>query len=235
MDLNGKAIAITGGAQGLGLSMAKAFAAKGARLALIDVNEDALVKTSDELRAGGVDVEMFTTDVINEDRVEATFQAVADTFGQLNGLINNAGITRDALTLKVKGGEIVDKMSLSQWQSVIDVNLTGVFLCGREAAVQMVKTGSEGVVVNISSISRAGNFGQANYSAAKAGVVAMTGAWAKEFARFNIRTGAIAPGFIATEMVRAMKPEVLEKMAGGYSLKTPWEARGNCSYGADYL
>jgi 3-oxoacyl-[acyl-carrier protein] reductase len=110
-------------------------------------------------------------------------------------------------------------MSLAQWQLVIDVNLTGSFLCGREAATQMIKTGSEGVIVNISSISRAGNMGQTNYSATKAGVAAMTVSWAKELARYNIRTGAIAPGFMATEMVMSMKPEALEKMSAGIPLR----------------
>ena len=110
-------------------------------------------------------------------------------------------------------------MSLAQWQMVIDVNLTGVFLCGREAAARMIESGSEGVIINISSISMAGNFGQTNYSATKAGVAAMAVTWAKELARYGIRTGAIAPGYIATEMVMGMKPEALEKMAAGIPLK----------------
>lgn len=219
MDLNGKVIAITGGAQGLGFAMAKAFAAKGAKLALIDINEANLEAASTELREAGSEVATFVTNVANEESVVATFEAIVNTFGQLNGLINNAGITRDGLMLKVKDGEVVDKMSLAQWQLVIDVNLTGVFLCGREAAEQMIKTGSDGVIINISSISKAGNFGQTNYSAAKAGVAAMAVTWAKELARFNIRTGAIAPGFIATEMVKSMKPDALEKMAAGIPLK----------------
>lgn len=219
MDLNDKVIAITGGAQGLGLSMARVFAARGARLALIDINADVLAAAAESLRADGGVVETFTTNVADEDSVVATFEAISAHFGQLNGLINNAGITRDGLMLKVKDGEVVDRMSLSQWQLVIDVNLTGVFLCGREAAAQMINTGSEGVIINISSISRAGNFGQTNYSAAKAGVAAMAVTWAKELARHNIRTGAIAPGFIATEMVMSMKPEALEKMAAGIPLK----------------
>jgi 3-oxoacyl-[acyl-carrier protein] reductase len=104
-------------------------------------------------------------------------------------------------------------MSLADWQGVIDVNLTGVFLCGREAAVKFLELGVKGVIINISSISRAGNMGQTNYSAAKAGVVAITVTWAKELARYGIRSMAIAPGFIGTEMVKSMKPEALDKMA----------------------
>jgi 3-oxoacyl-[acyl-carrier protein] reductase len=103
-------------------------------------------------------------------------------------------------------------MSLQQWQSVIDVNLSGVFLCGREAARLMVESNSEGCIINISSIAREGNIGQTNYSAAKAGVVALSVTWAKELARHNIRSMAIAPGFMETEMTASMKPEAQEHM-----------------------
>ena len=219
MDLNGKVVAITGGAQGLGLAMARAFAHRGAKLALIDINADVLANAKADLADSGAVVETFATNVADEQSVCATFDAIVAAFGQLNGLINNAGITRDGLMLKVKDGQVTDKMSLAQWQMVIDVNLTGVFLCGREAATRMIETGSDGVIINISSISMAGNFGQTNYSAAKAGVAAMAVTWAKELARHNIRTGAIAPGFIGTEMVMSMKPEALEKMAAGIPLK----------------
>jgi 3-oxoacyl-[acyl-carrier protein] reductase len=219
MDLKDKVIAITGGAQGLGLAMARAFARRGARLALIDINASVLASAREALANEGTQVEVFETNVADEASVVATFDALLMHFGQLNGLINNAGITRDGLMLKVKDGQVTDQMSLAQWQMVIDVNLTGVFLCGREAATRMINSASEGVIINISSISKAGNFGQTNYSAAKAGVAAMAVTWAKELARYNIRTGAIAPGFIATEMVMGMKPEALEKMAAGIPLK----------------
>ena len=219
MDLNQKVIVITGGAQGLGLAMAKGFAERGARLALIDMNGEALEQAAETLRVAGAEVATFSANVADEASVIATFDDIIAHFGTLHGLINNAGITRDGLMLKVKDGEITDRMSLAQWQMVIDVNLTGVFLCGREAATRMIQTQSQGVIINISSISRAGNFGQTNYSATKAGVAAMAVTWAKELARYGIRTGAIAPGFIATEMVASMKPEALEKMAAGIPLK----------------
>ncbi|MDA0631049.1 MAG: SDR family NAD(P)-dependent oxidoreductase, partial [Proteobacteria bacterium] len=170
MELRDKVVVVTGGAQGLGLAMAKGLAEKGAKLVLLDVNEESLAAAADSLAPAGVEVMTQRTNVASEEEVTAAFEAVIARFGQLNGLINNAGITRDGLMLKVKDGEIVDRMSLAQWQLVIDVNLTGSFLCGREAATQMIKTGSEGVIVNISSISRAGNMGQTNYSATKAGV-----------------------------------------------------------------
>ena len=219
MDLTNKVIAVTGGAQGLGFAMAKGIAERGARLALIDMNSEPLDQAAASLRELGAEVATFVANVADEGSVIAAFDGIINQFGTLQGLINNAGITRDGLMLKVKDGEVTDRMSLSQWQMVIDVNLTGVFLCGREAATRMIQAQTEGVIINISSISRAGNFGQTNYSATKAGVAAMAVTWAKELARHNIRTGAIAPGFMATEMVASMKPEALEKMASGIPLK----------------
>jgi len=118
----------------------------------------------------------------------------------------------------VKDGEITGKLPLAQWQAVIDVNLTGVFLCGREAAERMVRQGG-GVIINISSISRAGNAGQTNYTAAKAGVAAMSVVWAKELARYGVRVGTIAPGFTKTDITAGMRPDVLEKALAPVPLK----------------
>jgi 3-oxoacyl-[acyl-carrier protein] reductase len=137
--------------------------------------------------------------------------------GALDVLVNNAGITRDGLFLKVNDHEI-RTMSLENFKAVIDVNLVGVFLCAREAAVVMAGNGG-GVIINISSVSRAGNFGQTNYSAAKAGVDAMTVTWSKELARYGIRCAAIAPGYVRTEMVAAIKHEVLEKITAEVPLR----------------
>jgi 3-oxoacyl-[acyl-carrier protein] reductase len=158
-------------------------------------------------------------DVTDESQVVRTFDAVAADFGRFDVLVNNAGITRDALLVKAQERAIHAKMSLAQWQAVIDVNLTGVFLCGREAAERMIQFGNGGLVVNISSISREGNPGQTNYSAAKAGVAAMTVVWAKELARYGIRVAAIAPGFCATDILGAMKPEMVERVKAAVPLK----------------
>jgi 3-oxoacyl-[acyl-carrier protein] reductase len=114
--------------------------------------------------------------------------------------------------VSVKEGKISGMLSLADWQAVIDVNLTGVFLCGREAAKHMIDFGEGGCIVNVSSVSRHGNFGQSNYSAAKAGVAALTAVWSKELAKHGIRCNAIAPGFIRTEILSSMKPELLEKL-----------------------
>ena len=213
MDLQGKTIVITGGARGLGAAMAKRLAIAGSKLALVDLDEEALAAIADECESiGAADVRTYKANVASEQEVESLFAEVAADFGELHGVVNNAGITRDALTAKYKDGEQVSKMSLEQWQAVIDVNLTGVFLCGREAAAKMIELGCKGCIINISSISREGNIGQANYSAAKSGVQALAVVWAKEFARYGIRAASIAPGFIGTEMVMTMKPEAREKL-----------------------
>ena len=172
MLIKDKVIAITGGGRGLGRSMALAFADKGGHVALLDLNQSDLDETCAELRARGVRAEAYLANVAREDEVSTAMDAVVRDFGRLDVMICNAGITRDALLVKAREGEIVSKMTLEQWNAVIGVNLTGVFLCGREAAERMIRLGNGGVIINISSISRAGNMGQTNYSAAKAGVAA---------------------------------------------------------------
>jgi len=213
MDLNNKVIIITGASRGLGAAMARRFAARGCQLALIDLDADSLSDTSASCeKAGAARVETYAANVVHEQDVVATIDRIASDFGALHGLVNNAGITRDAMMLKYKDGQLVSKMTLDQWQAVIDVNLTGAFLCGREAAAKMIELGCQGCIVNISSISRHGNMGQANYSASKAGVQALAVVWAKEFARYGIRAASVAPGFVATELVMSMKAEAREKI-----------------------
>jgi 3-oxoacyl-[acyl-carrier protein] reductase len=213
MNTGQSVIAITGAGGGLGAAMAKRLAGHGARLALLDYRSEMLDKVAAGLDAGEKAPLLLPCDVSNEADVDKAFARIAEHFGGLDVLVNNAGITRDALTLKFRDVELVSRMSLADWQAVIDVNLTGVFLCGRAAAEQMIRAGSGGLIINISSISRAGNMGQVNYSATKAGVAAMTVTWAKEFARYGIRVNTISPGFIGTEMVRSMKPEALAKLS----------------------
>ncbi len=215
MNLQNKTIVVTGGGQGLGRTMAISFAKSGANIALIDLNEDLLKETSALIEQEGVKSNYYLANVSVESEVEQTFSQINNDFNGIDGLVNNAGILRDGMFVKVKDGQVVKKMSLENFQSVVDVNLTGVFLCGREASVHMIESGNEGVIINMSSIARGGNIGQTNYAAAKAGVVAMTTTWARELGRHGIRVGAIAPGVIRTAMTDAMKPEMrdrLEKM-----------------------
>jgi 3-oxoacyl-[acyl-carrier protein] reductase len=219
MDLENKTIVITGAARGLGAAMAKRLAAHRSRLALVDLDADNIANTASACEEAGATVKTYGANVAKEQDVIELFQQIARDFDSLDGLINNAGITKDALLVKYKDGETLSKMTLDQWQAVIDVNLTGTFLCGREAAQRMIESGSKGVIINISSISRAGNMGQTNYAATKAGVQAMAVAWAKELARYGIRAAAIAPGFINTEMVASMKESAREKLTAGIPLR----------------
>ncbi|MCC2615831.1 SDR family oxidoreductase [Aestuariibacter halophilus] len=219
MNVNDKVIAVTGAAQGLGRAMAQSLAEQGAHIALLDMQEEALNKAAEEIQSLGVKARAYVVNVTDEAQVEQTFAAIAADFGRLNGLINSAGIMRDGMLLKVKDGQVVDKMSKQQFQSVLDVNVTGTFLCGREAAAQMVNTKSEGVIINISSVSRAGNMGQTNYSASKSAVATMTVSWGKELARFGIRTGCIAPGLVDTAMAAQMRPEMRDKFLSTVPLR----------------
>ncbi|MCP3127725.1 SDR family oxidoreductase [Shewanella sp. KJ2020] len=211
MDLKDKVVVITGGAGGLGLAMAQNFAQAGAKLALIDVDQEKLERACADLGAT-TEVQGYALDITDEEDVVAGFAYILEDFGQVNVLVNNAGILRDGMLVKAKDGKVTDRMSFEQFQSVINVNLTGTFLCGREAAAAMIESGQAGVIVNISSLAKAGNMGQSNYAASKAGVAAMSVGWAKELARYNIRSAAVAPGVIATEMTAAMKPEALERL-----------------------
>lgn len=219
MVLKGKTVVITGAARGIGRALAEDFAAAGTDLALVDLKVADLSDTLAACNSKGVVARAYAGSVASEADASKIFDSIVTDFKRLDGLVNNAGIVRDALLVKVKDGAVVGKMSLEQWSAVIDVNLTGVFLCAREAAERMIKLGNGGVIVNISSISRAGNAGQSNYTAAKAGVAAMTVVWAKELARYGIRVGAIAPGFTRTNILDAMRPEMLQKMVAPVPLQ----------------
>ena len=224
MKINDKVIAITGGARGLGYAMAQRLGNQGASVALLDRSAEALDEAVSSLAAQGITAHAFPLDVADESSVVETFAEIAQRLGPVAGCISNAGITDDALLIKAEDGVVTKRMSFEAWKRVIDVNLTGVFLCGREAATHMVEARHGGVIVNISSISRAGNMGQSNYAAAKAGVHALTVTWGKELARYGIRTGTVAPGFIETPMTAAMRPDMVEKVAARIPLKRLGEA-----------
>ena len=219
MQIQDKVVAVTGGARGIGKAIATAFAERGARIALLDLASADLEATRGELVARGADVRAYPVNVSKEDQVSGALDRLVADFGRLDVMVNNAGIIKDALLVKVKDGVVVGRMSLEQWQAVIDVNLTGVFLCGREAAERMIRLGNGGVIINIASISKAGNPGQSNYSAAKAGVTALAVVWARELARYGIRAASIAPGFTRTDILSGMPPEMLAKMTAPVPLR----------------
>jgi len=203
--LEGKVVVVTGGAAGLGQAAVLRFAAAGCRVSCWDVGEDAGRALADELAAGGAEIEYRRVDVADAGAVDAAVAGVVERFGRLDVLINNAGITRDATLLKMDDG---------QFEQVVDVNLKGVFHCGRAAARVMVEQGG-GAIVNTSSVvALYGNFGQTNYVATKAGVIGMTRVWARELGRKGVRVNAVAPGFIGTDMVLAMPEKVRDMMAG---------------------
>lgn len=214
MNLKNKIIAITGGARGLGLAMSQALASKGATPVIIDLDQNNIDQALKDLPSGIG----YAANVCDEEQVVNVFETIKRDVGGLHGLINNAGITNDGLMLSKKH-QSLKKAPLSQFQSVIDVNLIGTFLCAREAAAIMIESQCNGVIINISSISRAGNFGQSNYSASKAAVIALTSTWCKELASFGIRTGAIAPGFIKTEMTEEIPAHAIEKITKSIPLK----------------
>ena len=213
MDIKGNRFLITGGASGMGRHFTLALARDGADVAFCDLNEEAIAEVVQAGESLPGKVVGFTANVASEEQVTQLIADAAEALGGLDGIVNNAGIIRDGLLVKKdrRTGEI-KKLSMKKWQQVIDVNLTGVFLCSREFAAYCVENGRKGVIVSISSVSRHGNMGQSNYSAAKSAIVAMTKLWSGELARYGIRTGAIAPGFTNTPILQGMRPEVLEKM-----------------------
>ena len=223
MDLSESKTIVTGGASGMGRAFTLGLLAAGADVVACDLSADGLA----DLTAAASDLPgaLTTTvvDVTNEAQVAQMIVEADASMGGLNVLINNAGIFLDGKLISVDRdtGKVRKKMSLSQWSKVIDVDLTGPFLCTREFAANHINqhSGSEAVVVNMSSVSRHGNPGQTNYSAAKAGLVADTKLWAIEMARYGLRFGAIAPGFVATPILDGMPPEVLSKLTSVVPLK----------------
>ena len=204
--LKDKVAVITGGATGIGKITVDKFLNEGAKVICWDINTEAGKQLLAE--NGGRSLKFQKVNTVNKAEVEKAVTDIMDTYGRIDILINNAGITRDA-TLK--------KMTSEQWQSVLDVNLTGVFNCTQAISAHMVEKGS-GKIVNASSVvGLYGNFGQSNYVATKAGVIGLTKVWARELGRKGITVNAVAPGFIATEMVETIP----EKVIADLESKTP--------------
>lgn len=209
MRLKNKVTLITGGAAGIGKATALLFAREGAKVVICDVNEEAGNALLPEL---GADASFYKVNVADRQEVQDWIDAVIARYGKIDSLINNAGITRDALFVRVKDGVLVKQMEESAFDLVVDINLKGVFNCTQAVAAYMIKANG-GTVINASSVvGLYGNFGQTNYVATKAGVIGLTKVWARELGKFNIRVNAVAPGFILTEMVQKMPENVLEDM-----------------------
>ncbi len=200
--LEGKVVIVTGGAAGIGRATVRAFAGEGCRVAVWDIGEG-------EAPDGGL---FQKVDVTDSAAVDAAAAEVAERWGGIDVLVNNAGIVRDAQLVKWKDGEVAAVMTDEQFDAVIAVNLKGVFNCGRAVVPHMIRGGG-GVILNASSVvGLYGNFGQSNYAPTKAGVINMSRTWSRELGRYGIRVNAVAPGFIGTEILKAMPQKILDGM-----------------------
>lgn len=209
MRLQDKVAIVTGAGQGIGKATSLKFAQEGAKVVVADMNEETANAVVNEITSAGGQAIAVVANVAQEDSAQALIDKAAEWGGSVDILVNNAGITKDTQ---------LRKMTKDQWDAVINVNLTGVWLCGRAAAIKMLDQGS-GVILNGSSISGlTGNFGQSNYTATKGALIAMTKTWALELGRKNVRVNAVAPGFTATPMVETVPEKVIEQVKAGTPL-----------------
>lgn len=211
-ELQTRVVVITGAVAGIGRATALRFAQEGARIAAWDVSDRTAPQLESAIKWAGGESLFHAVDVTNANAVEAAADAVMDRWGRIDVLINNAGIVRDAQLVKWNGGSPESIMSEEVWDSVVSVNLKGVFLCTRTVVPHMIKGGGGVILCAASVVGLYGNFGQTNYVASKAGVIGMTHTWARELGKYKIRVNAVAPGFIATDMVKSMPEKVLDVM-----------------------
>jgi len=203
MRLKDKVAIITGAANGLGFEASRIFAQEGAKVAMVDYDAKTGEERAAQLKEEGGDVAFFQVNVADRDSVDAMVEEVVKHYSKIDILINNAGITRDGM---------LTKLSVENFQAVINVNLTGVFHCTQAVVPHMIAQG-KGKIISTSSVSGVyRNVGQTNYAATKAGVVGMTKTWAKELGRKGINVNAVAPGFIETDMVKAMPDKIIDQM-----------------------
>ena len=203
MTFKDKVVVVTGAGRGIGREIAKAFAAEGAKLAINSMHEETINPVAEEIRALGAEVLPLVLDVSKEEDVERYVKAVFDKFGRCDILVNNAGLNRDNFFLR---------MNSEEWDAVVAVNLRGTFLCTRHFSRKMLRQ-KYGRIINMASVAgEAGNMGQANYAAAKAGIIALTKSAAKELARHGITVNVVSPGLIMTDMVAGMEQAVLDDL-----------------------
>ncbi len=205
-----KVVLISGAARGIGAATARRFAAEGAKIAASDINEEALTALISEIQGQGVEAISIVGDVSRQESSDAAVAQTLARFSRLDILINNAGITRDGLSVSIKEGQ-VRRLSPEFWEKVLAVNLTGTFYLCVAAALPMIEKQS-GRIINTSSVGALGNFGQANYSASKAGVIGLTKTLALEFARHGITVNAVAPGAVKTPMTAAIPEKIAAAM-----------------------
>jgi len=210
--LQNKVVIVTGGASGIGRATVLRFAREQCRVAVWDLSAEGRAEIEREIKQNGGAALFRSVDVTNATDIEDGVAEIMATWGRIDVLINNAGITRDSQLIKWKDGGMMGAMNDASFDAVLSVNLKGVFHCARAVVPHMIRAGG-GVILNASSIvGLYGNFGQTNYAAAKAGVIAFTRTWSRELGRHNIRVNAIAPGFIATDMVKTIPQKVMDSM-----------------------
>jgi 3-oxoacyl-[acyl-carrier protein] reductase len=205
MQLKNKTAIITGGAQGIGRETTVAFAKEGCRVVIWDIDAEKAEETKREAGEQSDAIHFMKVDIRSYEEVEAATNEAENLLGRIDILINNAGVTADS-TLK--------KMTSEQWQKVIDVNLTGVFNCGKAVALKMMESGGGRIINTSSVVAHNGNFGQSNYVATKTGVIGLAKVWAKELGRYGITCNAVAPGFIETDMIKTVPEKVLDGLKG---------------------
>jgi 3-oxoacyl-[acyl-carrier protein] reductase len=212
IELKDRVAIITGGANGIGRQTALTFAQAGAAVAVWDLAEEAGAAVVGEIEAAGGRAAFWRVNVARQAEVEAAVAATEARLGPVDILINNAGITRDAQLVKVKQGRVEARMSEADFDAVIAVNLKGAFNCAQAVAPGMIARGHGRIISAASVVGLYGNFGQTNYAATKAGVIGMTRVWARELGKRGVTANVVAPGFIGTEMTRAMPEAVLQGM-----------------------
>lgn len=213
MLLNNQVALITGAANGIGRATALRFVQEGASVVVSDVDETGLAETGQQIEAAGGQYAAVVGSVASDADVQKMVDAAVSTFGTLHILINNAGITRDGLTARVKDGQ-VKFLPEESWDAVLDVNLKGTWLCSQKAAIPMMGQGY-GRIVNTSSIAALGNMGQANYAASKAGVIGLTKTLALEWARYGIGVNCVAPGGVKTKMTETIPEKIITNLIEG--------------------
>lgn len=217
MLLKDKVALVTGAGNGIGRATAVRFAKEGAKLVISDLDEAGLAETRGAIEALGGEVTAVVANVAVRDDAQKIVNTAVETYGTLNILINNAGITRDGLTTRMKDDQL-QFMSEDNWDAVLNVNLKGTWLCCQLAAVPMMKN-RYGRIVNTASIAALGNIGQANYSASKAGVIGLTKTLALEWARYGIGVNCVAPGGVKTRMTETIPEKMMAGLIDGIPFK----------------
>lgn len=213
IDFHGKTVLVTGAAQGIGLAIVKQLLELGARVAMVDINENKLREAELTLGFPQENTLCLACDISDPQQAFNMVSSVLDAFKQLDILVNNAGITRDAMA---------HKMSLADWQAVINVNLNGMFYV-TQAVLPYLRERKYGRIINLSSSSAYGNIGQSNYAASKAAVLGLTKSLAKELGRYNVTVNAVLPGMTATDMIKTIPDDVMEQMKKQIPLGRPAE------------